>query len=85
MTSFTEAITGMFKGNAVKIARGAGNKLLKLDWEENDTVAKVLARAEIKLESDETVTMGKVPVTDLDKTIVQPGDLIVIARKLANG
>lgn len=78
-------IAEVFTGKVVKVARGAGNKPIKVPWEEGDTVATVLARAEIKLEEGETATMGNARITKPEETKVESGNLIVIARKLANG
>lgn len=78
-------VTEIFTSKIVKIARGAGNKPIKVPWEEGDTVATVLARVEIKLGEDETATMGNTRIIKPEETKVEPGSLIVIARKLANG
>lgn len=77
----------MATGNSDKItiAVGAGNAPVVIDWQENDTVATVLQRAQVKIGSDQTAVIGKRRVKNIERHKVRPGDTIVIAGKPANG
>lgn len=69
----------------VTVAIGAGNAPIQVPWQESDTVASVLKRAQIVVEHGKTPTLGKKRITNPEKTKVQPGDVIVVAGKPANG
>lgn len=69
----------------VRIAIGAGNAPVDVEWEPGDTVSTVIERAKVSLSKDQTATIGKRRVKKPEKTKVYPGDLIVVAGKPANG
>lgn len=71
--------------NIVMIANGAGNKPTEVEWQSGDTVASVLKRAGIKIQSGQTATLGKRRIRNLEKTKVDSGATIVIAGKVSNG
>ena len=72
-------------GPIVKIANGAGNEPVTISWQQGDTVASVLKRANITIESGRTATIGRRRVRKPEKTAIQPGEVIVIAGKPSNG
>ena len=69
----------------VSIANGVGNRPIDVEYRKGDTVASVLERAGIVVESGMTPTLGKKRVRNPEKTAVSAGDLIVIAGKPSNG
>lgn len=68
----------------VTVSNGS-NAPVTVDWQEGDTVATVLKRAEVIIANGQTANLGRRRVKDPAKTKVQPGDTIVIAGKPANG
>lgn len=73
------------KVGTVTIANGTGNTPITVDCYAEDTVAKVLKRADLVLESGTTVSLGRKRIGNIDKTTVAPGDTLVIAGKVSNG
>lgn len=69
----------------VTIANGVGNKPIKVEYYANDTVGKVLERANLTLERGATVSIGRKRVNDINQTTVASGDTLVIAGKVCNG
>lgn len=69
----------------VNVANGAGNTPVKVDWYPGDTVASILKRAEITVQSGQTATLGKRRVKNPEHTKVDAGATIVIAGKISNG
>lgn len=72
-------------GPIVKVANGAGNEPIEISWQQGDTVASVLARANVTVERGRTATIGRRRVKDPAKTEIKPGEVIVIAGKPSNG
>lgn len=70
---------------AVMVAVGAGNDPIPVKWEEGDTVASILQRAQITVGPGQTPTLGKKRIVNPEETTVQPDDVIVIAGMPANG
>ena len=69
----------------VRIANGAGNKPVEVEWRPGDTVATVLKRAGIEVQRGQTATLGKRRIRNPEKTNVDSGATIVIAGKVSNG
>ena len=72
-------------GPVVRIANGAGNEPVAISWQQGDTVATVLKRANITIEQGRTATIGRRRIKKPEKTAIQPGEVIVIAGKPSNG
>ena len=72
---------------SVTIANGTGNEPIKVDYYQGDTVTTILERAELELEEDATVSLGRkrIDKDKLDSTTVVAGDTLVIAGKVCNG
>lgn len=72
-------------GPVVKVANGAGNDPVEISWQQGDTVATILKRANITIEPGRTATIGRRRIKNPAKTAIQPGEVIVIAGKPSNG
>lgn len=72
-------------GPVVRIANGAGNNPVTVSWQQGDTVASVLKRANITIERGRTATIGRRRIKDPAKTEIKAGEVIVIAGKPSNG
>lgn len=73
------------KKSQVLVSAGAGVEPVYVDWQEGMTVARVLVVAEVTLAEGETATLGRCRVEDLEATVVQPNDIIVVAGMPGNG
>ena len=69
----------------VKVANGAGNTPVEVEWQQGDTVATILKRADITIQKGQTATLGNKRVRKPEKTSVEAGAIIVIAGKVSNG
>ena len=69
----------------VFINNGPGTPTKEVDYQQGDTVATVLKRAEITIGSTQTATIGKARIKNPEKHRVNPNDTIVIAGKPGNG
>ncbi len=72
----------------VRIVNGVGNEPIEvvLDGSKEYSVREVLAKVRLFMEDDgNAATLGRKRIKDLDGTTVQPGDTLVITRRLSNG
>lgn len=81
MTDFNKTNNGA----TVNVVNGTGNDAVPFPYNEGDTVASILKKANIKLDHGSTVTLGRKNVQKPGKTPVKPGDTLVIAGKVSNG
>lgn len=71
-----------------RIVNGVGNEPIEvvLDGSKEYSVREVLAKVRLFMEDDgNAVTLGRKRIEGLDGTTVQPGDTLVITRRLSNG
>ncbi len=73
--------------NIVRLSFGAGNDPRAIQYHEGDSVQSILERAGLQLKPGQCVTLGRKRINPkkLEKTLVQPGDTLVIAGMPANG
>lgn len=82
----TDPQNGGTKQQFIRISPGGGQPVMRIEWQENDTVAAVLLRAGITtIGRGRTIALGSRRVRHPDKTPIQPGEAIVIAGKPNNG
>ena len=71
--------------NEVTISRGLGAKPISVSCShQGEPLDAILRRAKVRLESHESISIGKRPVKNME-TVIRPGDLIVVTRNLNNG
>lgn len=68
----------------VRIANGAGQKPIILEYKQGETFAQLFKRAGVKVSDGRTVTTGKIIVRNF-KDQVEPGSTITIANRPNNG
>ena len=78
------------KHQKVFLNLGEGTTTREFEWQEGDTVADIMRRAEVTIPAGKTavISNGKtddIKVDDPAKTVVSPGDIIVIAGAPGNG
>lgn len=69
----------------VNLVNGVGNDAVPFAYDQGDTVASILQKANIKLEHGVTVTLGRKRIKHPEKATVRPGDTLVIAGQISNG
>lgn len=69
----------------VNVVNGVGNDSIPIPYQDGDTVAAILKKANIELAHGSTVTLGRKRLHRLDTATIKPGDTLVIAGTVSNG
>ena len=69
----------------VSIAVGAGTEPITIAWSEGMTVTAALQAAKVELGEGETPVIGETLIENPDETVVEAGQMIVVADMPANG
>lgn len=69
----------------VMITVGAGTEPITIAWSEGMTVTAALQTAKVELGEGETPVIGETLIENPDETVVEAGQMIVVADMPANG
>lgn len=69
----------------IMITVGAGTEPITIPWSEGMTVTAALQAAQVELGEGETPVIGETLIENPDETVVEAGQMIVVADMPANG
>lgn len=69
----------------VRVSQGAGTETIEVEYQEGDTVQRILEKANITVPDGKVITSGNQVVTNSAETKAKGGEIIVIAGAVSNG